>query len=178
MSSGSPYLPHPSLSLCFPTVIDSSLQSLTAAHQHLLRSGETERRCMRVWECVLHDASLLINRKDWSGMSQRWSFTFRWLFSDSHSLPRVCSLSPLYGPWSWGTSYYATHVGTMVCCYGDCQGSQSIIGVYPRQEQDYSPSIRTRFNLPHSLDHTLRSTQSRRDKGKTQHTTQPSVDVI
>lgn len=43
VSSGSPYLLHPSLSLCFPTVIDSSLQSLTAAHQHLLRSGETER---------------------------------------------------------------------------------------------------------------------------------------
>ena len=48
VSSSSPYLPHPSLSLCFPTVIDSSLQSLTAAHQHLLRSGETERRCMSV----------------------------------------------------------------------------------------------------------------------------------
>lgn len=77
----------------------------------------------------------------------------------------------LYGPWSWGTSYYATHVGTMVCCYGDCQGSQSIIGVYPRQEQGYSPSIRTRFNLPHSLDHTLRSTQSQRDKGKTEYNT-------
>lgn len=42
VSSGSPHLLHPSLSLCFPTVIDSSLQSLTAAHQHLLRSEETE----------------------------------------------------------------------------------------------------------------------------------------
>lgn len=53
VSSGSPYLPHPSLPLGFPTVIDSSLQSLTAAHQHLLRSGEKERRCISVWECVL-----------------------------------------------------------------------------------------------------------------------------
>lgn len=98
--------------------------------------------------------------------------TFEWLFSDSHSLLRVSSLSPFYGPWSWGTSYYATHVGTMVCCYGDCQGSQSIIGVYPRQEQGYSPSIRTRFNLPHSLDHTLRSTQSRRgQRENTAHNT-------
>lgn len=43
VSSGSLCLPHPSLSLCFPTVIDSSLQSLTAAHQHLLRSGDTEK---------------------------------------------------------------------------------------------------------------------------------------
>lgn len=43
VSSGSPYLLHPALSLCFPTVIDSSLQSLTAAHQHLLRSEEAER---------------------------------------------------------------------------------------------------------------------------------------
>jgi len=99
-------------------------------------------------------------------MSQSWSLAFEWLFSDSHSLLQVSSLSRLYGSWSWGTSYYATHVGTTVCCYGDCQGSQSIIGVYPRQEQGYSPSIRTRFNLPHSLDHTLRSTQPHRDKGK------------
>ena len=166
VSSGSPYLPHPSLSLCFPTVIDSSLQSLTAAHQHLLRSGETERRCMCVGECALCDVSILINRKEQPGMSLGRSLTFEWLFSDSHSSPRVSSLSPLYGPWSWGTSYYATHVGTMVCCYGDCQGSQSIIGVYPRQEQGYSPSIRTRFHLPHSLDHTLRSKQSQRDKGR------------
>lgn len=70
------------------------------------------------------------------------------------------SLLPLYGPWSRGTSYYATHVGTTVCCYGDCQGSLSIIGVYPRQEQGYTLSIRTRFNLPHSLDHTSRSAHS------------------
>lgn len=109
-------------------------------------------------------------------MSQRWSLTFEWLFSDSHSLLQVSSLLSLYGPWSWGTSYYATHVGTMVCCYGDCQGSQSIIGVYSRQEQGYSPSIRICFNLAHSLDHTLRSTQLQRNKGK--RTTQSSVDVI
>lgn len=53
VSSGSPYLPHPSLSLCFPTVIDSSLQSLTAAHQHLLRSGETEKVHVRRRVCVV-----------------------------------------------------------------------------------------------------------------------------
>lgn len=50
VSSASPYLLHPSLSLCFPTVIDSSLQSLTAAHQHLLR-GDRET-CMSTGECV------------------------------------------------------------------------------------------------------------------------------
>lgn len=36
---------------CFPTVIDSSLQSLTAAHQHLLKSGEMEKgacACRRI----------------------------------------------------------------------------------------------------------------------------------
>lgn len=99
-------------------------------------------------------------------------------YSDSHPLLWVCSLSLLYGPWSWGTSYYATHVGTMVCCYGDCQGSQSIIGVYPRQEQGYSLSIRTRFNLTQRLDHTLRSTQSQRDKGETQNAPRTSVDVV
>ena len=115
---------------------------------------------------MLSDASLWINIKDWSRMSHSSGLKFEWLFSDSHSLLQVSSLSPLYGPWSWGTSYYATHVGTMDCCYGDCQRSHSIIGVYPRQEQGYSPSIRTRFNLPHSLDHTSRSTQSQRHKGK------------
>lgn len=50
VSSASPYLLHPSLSLCFPTVIDSSLQSLTAAHQHLLR-GDRET-CMSTGERV------------------------------------------------------------------------------------------------------------------------------
>ncbi len=104
-------------------------------------------------------------RNDSGGKFDIW-----WWFSDSHSLLRVSSLSPLYGPRSWGASYYATHVGTLVCCYGDCLGSQSIIGVYPRQEQGYSPSIKTCFNLPHSLDHTLRSTQSQSNKGRTRHT--------
>lgn len=84
----------------------------------------------------------------------------------------------LYGLWSQGASYYATHVGTVVCCYGDCQGSWGIIGVYPRQEQGYSPSIRTRFNLPHGSDHTSGSTQSHRDKERRQQRRQPRAAVL
>lgn len=87
-------------------------------------------------------------------------------FPDSRLLLQGSSLMLLYGLWSRGTSYYATHVGTMVCCYGDCQGSWGIIGVYPRQEQGYSPSIRTHFNLaaqfgPHIRINTVKPGQRR-----------------
>ena len=69
-SSGSPYLLHPSLSLCFPTVIDNSLQSLTAAHQHLLR-GNRERSmsagerlaCDALWERVQNDSLLTFDKR-------------------------------------------------------------------------------------------------------------------
>lgn len=79
----------------------------------------------------------------------------------------------LYGLWSQGASYYATHVGTVVCCYGDRQGSWGVIGVYPRQERGYSPSIRTRFNLPRSSDHTSGSTLSHWDKDRRQKEHRP-----
>lgn len=73
-SSCSSCLLHPCLSLCFPTVIDSSLQSLTVAHQHLLRSGETERV---VGKCLLCVANLLMNRIGLSGRKVRhYNFYF------------------------------------------------------------------------------------------------------
>lgn len=172
VSSGSPYLPRPSLSLSFPTVIDSSLQSLTAAHQHLLRSEETERVARVSKDGAVSVPSLLTTKESGGHKCSGARFFFCRHVCCFPLIHRVCFCSevllPLYGLWSRGTSYYATHVGTTVCCYGDCQGSLSIIGVYPRQEQGYPLSIRTRFNLPHSLDHTSRSAHSPGDKGRTQ----------
>lgn len=193
VSSGSfpptphPHLLHPSLSLCFPTVIDSSLQSLTVAHQHLLRSEETERVAC-VSKSVRGVGSKRIDCRggggghDRSGLEEVRHQDCCGFFSDSQiyfscEAPVCCRFmvrglgEHLIMQLTWVPR---------VCCYGDCQGSLSIIGVYPRQEQGYPLSIRTRFNLPHSFGpHIKISTFTEGQRGRTQRgAAAPGVDAI